>query len=157
MQKSLSLLSLLCGLNGYCQQAVTTSGGNASAVSGSISYTIGQIDYESVTGSNGNVSQGVQQPFEVFIVLANNNFSYSFSGMLAPNPATESTILSLGDDFTSFNNMQFDLTDITGKVLKKGTINAKETIVDVATLAEACYFLNFYENGKQIKTFKLYC
>ena len=137
MQKSLSLLSLLCGLNGYCQQAVTTSGGNASAVSGSISYTIGQIDYESVTGSNGNVSQGVQQPFEVFIVLANNNFSYSFSGMLAPNPATESTILSLGDDFTSFNNMQFDLTDITGKVLKKGTINAKETIVDVATLAEA--------------------
>ncbi len=155
MKKYFYFLSLFFSLSGFCQQAVSASGGNAVASSGSVSYTIGQIDFESASSSNGKISQGVQQPFEVFVVLSNNTFSYTFAGTLAPNPAQETTVLSIGDDFTSFNNMNFDLTDITGKVLRKGTINSKQTNIDVATLAEACYFLNIYDNGKQIKTFKL--
>ncbi len=155
MKKNLYLLSLFYGLYGFSQQAVSSSGGNATASSGSMSFTIGQIDFESASGSNGKISQGVQQPFEVFVVLSNNTFGYTFAGSLAPNPAQEATILSIGNDFSGFNNMNFDLTDITGKILRRGIINTKETTIDVATLAEACYFLNIYDNGTPVKTFKL--
>jgi hypothetical protein len=127
MRKNLYLLSLFYGLYGFSQQAVSSSGGNATAATGSVSYTIGQIGYESASGSNGNINQGVQQPFEIFILLTNNAFNYTFSAMLAPNPTNQSTLLSIGDDFKQFADMNFDLTDITGKVLRKGIINSKET------------------------------
>jgi hypothetical protein len=44
----------------FSQAIVSVSGGNA-AVSGSVSYTIGQLIVSTNTASNGSVTQGIQQ------------------------------------------------------------------------------------------------
>lgn len=46
------------------QEAILTSGGNASGSGGTVSYSIGQTFYTTYMGANGSVSHGVQHPFE---------------------------------------------------------------------------------------------
>ena len=42
------------------QTTIATTGGNAAGSGGSFSYTVGQISYSTVSGTNGSVAQGVQ-------------------------------------------------------------------------------------------------
>lgn len=61
--KGIPLLLLTVGIGQLqAQNIVLASGGNAMGTGGSVSYSIGQLDYISVSGSYGSVSQGVQQP-----------------------------------------------------------------------------------------------
>jgi Secretion system C-terminal sorting domain len=154
MKVKLFLLSLFFSVVSFGQQAIDSSGGNATGSGGSASYSVGQITYQSYSGSTGKVSQGVQQPFEIFVTLKNNEFNYSFTANLYPNPTASTAILSLENQEPN-GEMEYNLTDITGKLITKGNINAKETVIDVAILAEACYFLNVISENKTIKTFKL--
>lgn len=44
------------------QKAVDASGGDASGTGGTVSYSIGQIDYMALSATSGKVNEGVQQP-----------------------------------------------------------------------------------------------
>ena len=48
------------------QEAISASGGNASGSNGTLSYTVGQVVSSYIIGSEGTVTQGVQQPWEIF-------------------------------------------------------------------------------------------
>jgi|SRR5690554_3243411 len=52
------------------QESVNATGGDASGEGGSVSYSVGQITFQTHTGTNGSVAQGVQQPFEISVVTA---------------------------------------------------------------------------------------
>ena len=49
----------------FSQETLSTSGGNASGLGGSSSFTVGQVFYTSNSSIAGFVSQGVQQAFEI--------------------------------------------------------------------------------------------
>ena len=51
------------------QEAVAAAGGEATGSGGTVSYTIGQINYTTNTGAGGTITQGVQQPYEFFIFV----------------------------------------------------------------------------------------
>ncbi len=53
------------GIVSFGQTSVNTAGGEVENTSGSVSYSIGQVAYTSVSNSNGSVSQGVQHAFEI--------------------------------------------------------------------------------------------
>ena len=55
------------------QETIPATGGNASGSGGSVSYTIGQITYRTISGTNGAVTQGIQQPYEISVVTAVEN------------------------------------------------------------------------------------
>ena len=152
MKHILFLISLLTTAS-YAQRGNVASGGNASGSGGSVSYSVGQVAYRSVSGTNGNINQGVQQPFEIF-ALSTTELDASFAAMLFPNPASVSVILSI-DLIKEGAAFDFELTDVTGKRLRSGKATTNETIIDVEGLSEATYFLNVMDSGKRVKTFKL--
>ena len=53
------------------QESANVSGGEATGSGGTVSYTIGQVAYTNHTGTNGNINQGVQQPYEIYLVGIN--------------------------------------------------------------------------------------
>jgi len=73
--KSKSFL-LLIGLVANClistkamaQKNTVAAGGDATGVGGTVSYSIGQINYTTVTSAGGSVSQGLQQ---VYLLIFN--------------------------------------------------------------------------------------
>jgi hypothetical protein len=84
----LSALLLGLGLAAQAQQATTATGGNTSGSGGTVAYSVGQIVYTTNTGTNGSVAQGVQQPYEISIVLGIDNHSINLGLSAYPNPTT---------------------------------------------------------------------
>src|SRR5665648_315019 len=69
------------------QETISATGGNATGSGGSVSYTIGQVTYHNLSGSNGTVAQGVQQPYEISVVTAIiNTREITLECTIYPNP-----------------------------------------------------------------------
>ncbi len=151
--KQIALFFLsLCSSTGFAQEATNASGGNASGIGGSASYSVGQASYTTNSNANGNISQGVQQAFEIFSVgIAENNFKTSLSAF--PNPTSDCLILNV--DETQLSNLSFQLIDVQGKVLITELILQGQTKINTLELPAASYFLNIIQNNKQVKSFKI--
>ncbi|MDL2144634.1 T9SS type A sorting domain-containing protein [Flavobacterium tructae] len=141
--------------NGYSQESVVVSGGNATGNGGSSSYSVGQIAYTSLPGgANGFVLQGVQQAYEI-ISLGNDEFKGITLAMTAyPNPAVD--VLSLTVSTNEWNNLSCQLFDTNGKIVsKKVEVTSLDTSVPMQGLNSGIYFLTVSNSGKAIKTFKI--
>lgn len=53
-------------ISAYSQQSTNSVGSDIIGGTGSVAFTIGQIDYSYHKGTNGEESQGIQQAFELF-------------------------------------------------------------------------------------------
>lgn len=153
MKKILFISCLFFSALSFGQEDFVFSGGDATGSGGSVSYSFGQVAYETATGSNGELTQGVQQPMEVY-TLSTPEFDYSFQAALYPNPAIHSVILSL-DSSKDLSQLSYELVDITGKMLRIGKISELQTEINVSDLASATYFFNLIDSGKRVKSFKL--
>jgi hypothetical protein len=70
------------------QEAVPAAGGTITGSSGSVSYTLGQVSYRTVSGTSGTVSQGVQQPYVISVISEVPEASeISLDCSVSPNPA----------------------------------------------------------------------
>jgi hypothetical protein len=78
------------------QQIISTGGGNASSSGGSVSFSIGQIAYTTVSGIAGSVSQGAQQAFEIFSV-GSNETALNISLIAFPNPTADNLTLQISN------------------------------------------------------------
>lgn len=104
------VLFLGCCLLGWgttdllAQQGNVTAGGVATGAGGSASYSIGQLDYLSASGSGGSLNQGLQQP----------NGGYSLSGTL------------------TYDNLAGTVLNNSTVQLKQGSNVVSETTTDAA-------------------------
>jgi hypothetical protein len=153
MRKTLLLLLLCSTIKLHAQNNTVSSGGQASGTGGSVSYTIGQIAYSSLSGTNGSLIQGVQQPYEISLVTSIEDLAIDLKAHVYPNPTTDQLILNIGNQ--EMKNLQYVLVDIQGKSLKTDRINNTATNINVSKLTNGTYFLRIISNNKQIKTFQI--
>lgn len=138
----------------WAQNAVGAAGGDASGNAGSSSYSVGQLIYSQINGSNGSVSQGVQQPYEILIVtgveIAN---SISLDLSVFPNPTTDFLTLKLNN--FDLSNLNYCLFDNNGKLIEDKPINTESTTIDLSGFHSAIYYLKVIQNNLEIKVFKI--
>jgi len=150
---------LLCfGLTGLqAQEAITSTGGNASGSGGTVSYTAGQIIYSTIAGANGSVAQGVQQPYEISVVSGiedTENINLILSAY--PNPTSDFLTLKIDASFTySIQSASYQLYDIGGKFIETKKIEDFETTISMKHLIPTIYFLKIIHGRKVVKTFKI--
>lgn len=129
------------------QQAITSTGGDALGSGGTVVYSVGQIDYTSHTSDSGTISQGVQQPYEIYTLEVVEN-ELDLSLVVFPNPATDNLTLQIQD----YNNekLVYQLTDLQGRLIKTGSITNNKTHIVMSNLSAATYFLSVeQENNPQ--------
>ena len=155
-RKILSIFFLL----GFCiatvqgQQTIPATGGNASGSGGSVSYTVGQILSSSISGANGSVVQGVQQPYEISVVTAlRNTEDISLKCSVYPNPTAGLTKLVF--ESPDFENLRFRLYDINGILLQDEKVESRETEISLENLSPSVYFLKVLRNNSEVKVFKI--
>lgn len=158
-QKRVFLILLLSlGLtNLQAQTSVNSAGGNASGGGGSASYSVGQMVYTTNSGANGSVAQGVQQPYEISVVIGiAEGADINLSASVHPNPTTEDIVLEIGN-FTSLNaqTLSYQLFDVSGKLIKSEVITDNHTIINIMNLAAATYYVKVVQEKKELKTFKI--
>ena len=145
------------GLTGLqAQEAIPTTGGNASGSGGSVSYSVGQVIYTTNTGTNGSVAQGVQQPYEISVVTGIEEaigINVSVSVSAYPNPVTE--FLKLKVESYKVEDLSYQLYDMNGRLLENKKITGNETSIAMSNHSPAIYFLKISEANKEVKTFKI--
>ena len=137
----------------FAQQGTVACGGEASGSGGTASYTIGQIDYVTATGSNGSVTQGIQQPFEIFVSVGEQVSNIKLTTSVYPNPTVETLVLKIEN--TEVTNFTYQLYDATGKILIENKAEGVETTINMSQLSSSYYFLKVLENKKEVKTYKV--
>ena len=153
MNKQLLIVStLFTSVFCFGQSSVNVSGGSVSNTSGSISYSIGQVAYQSVSNTSGSVSQGVQHAFEISTLSLNEN-KFNFTLNAFPNPTTENLNLRVGN--YKQEKLAYKLIDLEGKVISEASMLSEETTIDMKQLPVATYFVEVHNEGKKVQTFKI--
>ena len=148
------LLGLGFATSVLAQEAIPASGGNASGSGGSVSYSIGQVLYATNIGTNGSMAEGVQQPFEISVVVGiDQGRDINLKCTAYPNPATD--LLTLEVEIPDNENLFFQLYDILGKLLVSKKLIDIKTTIPMSNLAPAIYFLKVTDNETVVKTFKI--
>jgi hypothetical protein len=150
-----AVLLLGLGLTGLqAQTSVNATGGNASGSGGSASYSVGQVVYTTNTGTNGSVSQGVQQPYEISVVTGIEEAKgINLSVSAYPNPTTDYLTLSIGE--FEISNLSYQLYDMNGKLLQSEKISGNQTSIVMSNLVPSSYFVKVIQGNKEVKTFKI--
>lgn len=137
----------------FAQQSTVSAGGNATGSNGSVSYSVGQTVYTTATGSNGSMAQGVQQPYEIQTVLGRENFNINLQMAVYPNPTVN--FLSLEIRNYNFENVQYQLYDLNGRLIATSKVASDTTTIAMEHYPSAIYFLKVVNNNTEIKTFKI--
>ena len=138
----------------HAQQVTTTAGGNASSIGGSVSYSIGQIVYKSNYTSIGSVSQGVQQPYEIYSVSGiseNNGINILLSAY--PNPTTNYLTLKVENYKTG--NLIYQLYDMSGQLLIEQKVTSNETPIIMERYSNGSYILKIWDSTTELKSIKI--
>jgi hypothetical protein len=142
------------GMAIQAQNTTPASGGNATGIGGSISYTIGQVIYNIYSETTGSVAQGVQQPYEISVITGlEESFGIILNCSTYPNPTTDNVTLKVENYKTE--NLTYQLYDINGILLENKKIESIETNISMGKLIPSIYFLKVAVNNKDAKTFKI--
>lgn len=161
MAKTYKTIRLLIALilsfsltNLHAQDALGAAGGELSGSNGTVSYTIGQVAYSTITDANNTITEGVQQPYEIFVVTALDNSYDTIELLVFPNPVTNFLILKAVD--ADWSDLSYQLYDTHAKLLKNGLVTgSSDTIIKMDEQPAATYFLSITNQEKVIKTFKI--
>lgn len=151
---TLSSLLLFCIMSLQSQENITISGGDATGSGGTAAYSVGQIVYTTITGTDGSVAQGVQQPYEISIVNGiEQDAGINLELKVYPNPTNDFLNLIVED----YNNetLSYQLYDINGQIIKRGKILGIETTIMMEFQVPGNYLLIVFDDQNEVKTFKI--
>jgi hypothetical protein len=136
------------------QQSVVASGGNASGIGGSVSYSAGQVVYTTALGSGGSTAQGVQQPFEIAVVLdLEETKGITLQFTVYPNPTWGNVTLQIEN--YDIQNLSYTIFDLNGRIIAKDRIISNQTFISMENLASATYYIKIMKINKELKVFKI--
>lgn len=152
--RALLLMLSLGPASVYCQNATATIGGEAYGNNGVVSYSIGQTVYTSQIGTNGSVSQGVQQAFEISQVLGLEEASgINLLMSVYPNPVADN--LTLQVENYPLEQLTYSFYDSNGRILEEKAVLSIQTNINVNGLPSSIYFLKVKSKNREIKNFKI--
>ena len=136
------------------QDAITATGGNASGEGGSASYSVGQVVYTTIKGTDGSSAQGVQEAYEIFVTTGlEETIGIELEVKVFPNPTTD--FLNLNVDNYNISNLSYQLYNVQGRLVANKKIEANSNTINMGSLPRSTYFLKIIDNQKQVKTFKI--
>lgn len=136
------------------QFSINATGGDISGDDGSVSYSIGQVNYLTYNKNNTVISEGIQQPLIISVKPIEIIEQVEVLSMATyPNPTSNYFTI----EASSYTNrsLKYHLTDLNGNHIKEGRIEKPGATVDISRLAVAIYLLNITDNDQHIKTFRI--
>lgn len=148
------VIFLFCSFQGvFCQQTISTAGGNGTNEKGTVSFTIGQLVYNSYSNENGSLFEGVQQNLELFALTNLELTALTLKAVTYPNPASDYVILALKN--AQLTGLSYLLYDLLGKQVASGKVTQENTQITMKKFSIGTYLLKVVQNNKELKVFKI--
>jgi len=122
---------------------------------------MGQLIYQSKSGNNGSIVEGIEHPYEIYVIQEPDGINDIYLECKAyPNPTSDFLILKLNS--SNILHLSFCLYDAEGKLIQKNNIESNETKIQMKNLNPSIYYLKVYSekislqnDKKNVKTFKI--
>ena len=152
MKKKIKILFMFGCLSGmlHAQSNIAAAGGDAAGSGGSVSFTVGQIDFISKTGTGGVMTEGVQQPYLIVASVHENELNTTVS--IYPNPTAGFVEVEIEDSDVDLN---YELLDVAGRVIERNRFFSHSSKVDLSSLSNGIYFLKLSTDDNLQKTFTI--
>ncbi|HRS18127.1 MAG TPA: T9SS type A sorting domain-containing protein [Bacteroidales bacterium] len=138
----------------HAQESVNASGGKATGSGGSASYSVGQVVYTTILGTNGSVTQGIQQPYEISVLSTIEEAQgIRLVATAYPNPTVNELTLKI--DAFDISNVSYLLYNNNGRVLQREPILHYITSIDMSKYTPSIYYVKIIQGDTEIKTFKI--
>lgn len=145
------VMSALCTSG---QNATMPAGGEATGADGSSSFSIGQVVYQMPSATEGSTNQGVQQPYEISIVVGDVEYILLSTEVATyPNPVQNQFVISV--DPTPEKPLSYRVVGTEGKVVSSGQITSSQTVIDSEKWTSGLYVIeieHFQQTFKVLKT-----
>ncbi|QNA44580.1 T9SS type A sorting domain-containing protein [Lacibacter sediminis] len=137
----------------HAQQHTVTTGGKATGINGSVTYSVGELIIPDSKGPGGSLSGGLQLPYEISVITSLPRIDMILSASVFPNPTTNTVQLKIADPFLS--SYRYSLYDSEGKLLKSAQIRNTITEIELGSYSRSFFILNIQNNNRQLKSFKI--
>jgi hypothetical protein len=102
----------------HAQATNPATGENGSGSGGSVSYTVDQVTYSSLSGTNGTLAKGIQRPFEISVITAIKSAEgINLECVVCPNPTRAR--IKLVVRAKDLNDLRFQLYDLNGVLFQE--------------------------------------
>lgn len=136
------------------QSTVNTAGGDGSGNGGSVSFSVGQMMYQTRTGTNETAAEGVQQPYEISVLSVIEGVEgINLIVQAFPNPTSDYLTINILD--YEISNLTYQLYDIQGKLIKNQQIISSQTDIEMSNLVPATYIIRVMQKSRTLKSFKI--
>lgn len=135
------------------QQGNVAAGDNATGTTGSITYSIGQLDYINTSTASGKITEGLNQPYEIYVVTGIDESASHLNFNVYPNPSADHVILTA--EILNNQQLSYILIDGQGKRLSREKLMSNSTMIPMGELASGIYFIQVLANDREIKSFKV--
>ncbi len=143
-------ITAICSLSINAQEIITSSGDYYESSNASLSWTIGESMTETYTSGTTILTQGFQQSRLTAISIFELD-DLNITIKIAPNPTPD--IITLYID--NYKDINYQLYDFNGKLLKQSDVLSEETEINFTHLAYAAYFLKIMKGKQMIKSFQI--
>lgn len=110
----------------FAQQGFVATGGDAASGAGSVSYSVGQIDYNVYSNSSNLIIEGLQQPYSLSVVSISLLYFTATPGANHSVMLNWSTVSEFNNDFFTIERSKDGiLFDPVQKIPSKGNSNSK--------------------------------
>jgi hypothetical protein len=141
---------LFNSITSIAQVSPIAGGGSSKGNKGSISYSIGVVNFVQTSNRDINLSQGLQNPFELFLVTKDDtrgNF------LVYPNPTNDVSFIV--EKKYSGENLKYTIVDINGKVLERNSSISNKTKISLQQYNSGIYYLQIIKKNKNVGVFKI--
>jgi hypothetical protein len=136
------------------QANVVGAGGNGSSPEGIMSFTIGQISANILDSPGHSITEGVQQPHELFVVSIFTDPDLGLSVEVFPNPTSTHLILrTLSREYNY--TTRFSISDVNGRVMTSQVFTSDETIIPMTKYTPGTYILTLFQGEMPVHQFKI--
>jgi len=138
----------------HAQKNTVAGGGEATGSGGTVSFTVGQIDYNTQSSSGiGTISEGIQQPYEIYFVGIEEESDKDLQFNLYPNPTTDKLYINFSGEVPI--NLTYNLFSMKGELLVQGQIISNKTEIFFEQMPASTYLLRVNDSKEIVKTFKI--
>jgi len=169
--KEILFIIFLTGTAMHGQSCFVSAGGSPSEEFKVSSFSVGQVFYKSCRGDETNnlfITEGVQQPFELFVFDLDSDDSefHSFpldkveievsntdiNFKVFPNPFSQYVTIGLEEET---ENLKYFVYDLKGQLISSKNISRMVTTVDLSMIQEGMYLMTIVKDNAPLKSFKI--
>lgn len=132
----------------YAQVAVATAGAEATGSGGTVSWTLGQVAFETSESAGGSVQRGVQQPYEWLVLSTDETTPPTVS--VWPNPTMDQVRLEWTEPLP--HDARYTLCNSAGAVVHEGSATGTALLIPLERHAAGRYVVRVLANGRVLHT-----